>query len=46
MSILNGISGKNVGTETMAVQKPPKLTLNQLAQVLKNKTDKSAYLQS
>ena len=46
MSILNGISGKNKVVDQMAMQKTPKLSLNELAQVLKNKNDKYTHLKS
>jgi hypothetical protein len=46
ISILNGISGKSEGTDQLMNKKTAKFTLNQLAQVLKDKNHKSVHLQS
>jgi hypothetical protein len=46
ISILNGISGKSSVPDQLTNKKTAKFTLNQLAQVLKDKNHKSAHLQS
>lgn len=46
ISILNGISGKSQAPDQLTNKKTAKFTLNQLAQVLKDKNQKSAHLQS
>jgi hypothetical protein len=46
ISILNGISGKSEVPDQSANKKTAKFTLNQLAQVLKDKNHKSAHFQS